>query len=68
MLDTGCWSKIPSLAGQFRNALIVKSKNIKDPASQSKIPFSQPGDPGSANAGAGFRRNGLDWIQGFMQL
>jgi len=36
--------------------------------SQSKIPVSQPGNPGSANAGDGFRRNGLDWIQDFMQL
>jgi hypothetical protein len=32
MLDTGCWSKIPSLAGIFRNALIVKSKNIQTSA------------------------------------
>jgi len=46
--DPGLW------AGQFRNALIVKSKNIQD--------------PGSANAGNGFRRNGLDSIQDFMQL
>jgi hypothetical protein len=31
MLDARCWSKIPSLAGIFRNALIVKSKNIQYP-------------------------------------
>jgi len=31
MLDAGCWSKIPSLAGIFRNALIVKFKNIQYP-------------------------------------
>jgi len=50
----------PVFAGKFRNALKMESKNIQYPASQSKIPFSRPGDPGSANAGAGFRRNGLD--------
>jgi len=33
-----------------------------------KHPVSSNQDPGSANAGAGFRRNGLDWIQDFMQL
>jgi hypothetical protein len=31
MLDARCWSKIPSLAGILRNALIVKSKNIQYP-------------------------------------
>jgi len=50
----------PVFAGKFRNALRMKSKNIQYPASQSKIPLFRAGDPGSANAGDGFRRNGLD--------